>query len=318
VWAVPGSCTGVTSVQADKTPTGACALGACISSGTVKYFDADALAMATPVPKTCDIDAAAPVHVDVGLSDVWVDTCTGAQPDPTLVKDTTGPVEPMVFVVPKASQQTAITAEEAYFVFGFGAPGQARPWIVETNLFIRNPTSGTEQIIAHNINVPAGRWKGIDKGGSGGVRDAVKNAPAASVDSTLGILGSDVYDINRDTLKALAYQAYHQKGAFFPDSTATSFDKRNVRNGHYVHWGYLHMITRADTVSAQGTRFVNWVTGTDAGPFTGTNSITALTIAAKLVPTCAMKVSRKSEGGALLPLTPATDCSAAFEAGVPH
>jgi ABC-type phosphate transport system substrate-binding protein len=312
VYAKPGSCVGVTSVQEDATPTGACALGACIT-GTVEYFDVAANAVTT-----CTLTA--PTHVDVGLSDVWVDTCTGAQPK-AMVKDSSGPIEPMLFVVPKASTQLAITAEEAYFVFGFGAAGGAKPWLVEANLAIRNPTSGTEQVIAHNINMPAGRWKGLDKGGSGGVVTAVSTSTAA--ESTIGILGSDVYDANRDKLTALAFQAFHQHGAFYADSTATSFDKRNVRNGHYVNWGYLHMITRLDATSAlnpQAKRFVDWVTGNTGA--TGTPSpfgdITDIIIQAKMVPTCAMKVSRLSEGGSIAPFTPTADCGTKFESAVPH
>lgn len=316
VYAKPGSCVGVTSVNEDATPTAACALGACFT-GTVEYWDPTASAGAGAVV-TCTLTA--PTHVDVGLSDVWVDTCTGAQPKAG-VKDTSGPVEPMLFVVPKASQQSAMTAEEAYFVFGFGASGQAKPWTVEGNLAIRNPTSGTEQVIAHNISVPAGRWKGMDKGGSGGVLTAVSNATAA--ESTIGILGSDVYDANRDKLTALAFQAFHQFGAFYADSTATSFDKRNVRNGHYVNWGYLHMITRIDSgnaMNANAKRFVDWVTGhTGASGTPAPFDATDVIIQAKMVPTCAMKVSRQSEGGALSPFAPAADCSAKFEAAVaPH
>jgi ABC-type phosphate transport system substrate-binding protein len=322
VYAKPGSCVGVTSVNEDATPTGACAVGACFT-GTVEYWDPNAPATGggTGAVVTCTLTA--PTHVDVGLSDVWVDTCTGAQPKAG-VKDTTGPVEPMLFVVPEASQQKAITAEEAYFVFGFGASGQAKPWTVEANLAIRNPTSGTEQVIAHNIGVPAGRWKGMDKGGSGGVLTAVMNAPAAAAESTIGILGSDVYDANRTVLNSLAFQGFHQFGAFYADSTSTSFDKRNVRNGHYVNWGYLHMVTHLDatsTMTPTAKKFIDWVTGNTGA--TGTPSpfgdITDIIIQAKMVPTCAMKVSRQSEGGALSTFTPAADCSAKFEAAVaPH
>src|SRR5262249_30994214 len=128
---------------------------------------------------------------------------------------------------------------------------------------------------------------------------------------------------NRDKLTALAFQAFHQKGAFYADSTATSFDKRNVRDGHYVNWGYLHMITRVDAggaMNANAKRLVDWVTGNTGA--TGTPSpfgdITDIIIQAKMVPTCAMKVTRASEGGAISPLAPASDCSAKFEAAVPH
>ncbi len=93
-----------------------------------------------------------------------------------------------------------------------------------------------------------------------------------------------------------------------------------MRDGHYVNWGYLHLVTRVDASNAQSPaaqRFTDWVAGTpttSAAPF----DITMLTIQAKLVPTCAMKVSRTSEGGQLSAFTPTTDCSAMFESIVGH
>src|SRR5439155_13728418 len=244
------------SVVGDTAPTGACAAGGCIT-GTATFFDS------AGASHSCDLLATG-THVDVGVSDVWVDTCTGSQPPATVI-DVTGPVEPMLFVVPKASTQIAIIAEEAYFVFGFGSPGGAMPWINEMFLMVRNALSGTEQIIAHNINVPAGRWKGVDKGGSQQVADGV--AQSTMPELTIGVLGADFYDQHRDTLTSLAYQTYHQHGAFYADSTATSFDKKNVRDGHYVNWGYLHMVTHVDQTSTPNPaakRFLDWVTGNTA------------------------------------------------------
>ena len=319
VYGTPGSCNGVVAVTADTTPAGACAAGACFS-GSVSYYDPNA----TTASKIVSCTLTAPAHVDVGVSDVSASTCLQvASGAANGVKDTPGPVEPMLFIVPKASftaGNKAITAEEAYFVFGFGAPGQAKPWIVEADLARRNAQSGTQLTIAATIAVPAGVWKGVDKGGSGGVRDALIAANAGNSPGTaIGILGSDIYDINRDKLSALAFQAFHQKGAFFADSTATSFDKRNVRDGHYVNWTYLHMLARLDATGAPNAaarRFVDWVTGNTAStpvPTSPTWDITALTIQAKLVPTCAMKVSRSTDGGSLSPFTPAADCTSTFE-----
>src|SRR5512146_2572113 len=68
VYQKQGSCTGVNAVVLDTTPAAACASGACIT-GTATYYDANGTAL------TCDL-AATGTHVDVGLSDVWTDTCT--------------------------------------------------------------------------------------------------------------------------------------------------------------------------------------------------------------------------------------------------
>ena len=48
-------------------------------------------------------------------------------------------------------------------------------------------------------------------------------------DGTYGwILGDEVYDANRTLFKALAYRAYGQYRAYWPDSSVTSRDKKNV------------------------------------------------------------------------------------------
>jgi len=299
-----GSCVGVNAIVANTPIT-----------GTATYYDTAGTAL------TCDLAPAPGTTVDVGMSDIFIETCTN-QTAPSGIGQFSGPVEAMLFVAPKASQQTAITAEEAYFVFGYGAAGMAKPWTVEANLARRNASSGTQGIIAKEINVPTGLWKGVDKGGSQGVADAVANS--TSPESTIGILGSDFYDVHRDTLKSLAFQGFHQRGAFFADSTATSFDKKNVRAGRYLNFGYLHLVTKVDASGKPSTsaskRFVDWVTG-NTDPATGTLApfdIFTITVKAKLIPTCAMKVQRASEGGVISPFTPKTDCGAMFEAMVPH
>lgn len=301
-----GSCVGVNAIVANAPIT-----------GTALYYDANGTEL------TCNLDAAG-TAVNVGMSDIFIDSCTGAPP-PNGVGQFSGPVEAMLFVVPKASQQQAITADEAYFAFGFGADGMAKPWTIETNLMRRNSQSGTQGIIASNIGVPAGRWKGLDKSNSDGVLAAV--IASTSAESTIGILGSDFYDAHRDTLKSLAFQGSHQYAAFYADSTATSFDKRNVRSGHYLNFGYLHLVTHVDTAGVPSTpaakRFVDWITG-NTNATTGTPApagfdIFTATVAAKLIPTCSMKVQRTSEGGLIKSFTPTTDCGAQFEAAVaPH
>jgi ABC-type phosphate transport system substrate-binding protein len=324
IYQAQGSCIGVDVVRLDTTAPASCAAGACIG-GTATFWTAAGAETA------CDLPSPASTHVDVGLSDVWFETCVGSLPVVNAsggAKDTRGPVEAMLYVVPKASQQKAITAEEAYFVFGFGATmGMVAPWNVsDNNLAIRTPTSGTEQIMAHNINVPAAYWHGFNAS-SPGVATALITLGATAPNSSIGILAAAEYDTannNRANLTALAFQAFHQKGAFYADSTATSFDKRNVRDGHYVNWGYLHMITRVDASGLQtegAKHFVDWVTGNTTStpkPTNPTWDIDDLTAKASLIPTCAMKVSRTSEGGSLSPFVPAVDCSTAFEAAVTH
>src|SRR5262245_10801201 len=66
---------------------------------------------------TCTIDPAG-VALDVAVAATFVSSCA-TDPPPAGVKLFVGPIQPYVFVVPEASTQKAITAEEAYFTFGF-------------------------------------------------------------------------------------------------------------------------------------------------------------------------------------------------------
>jgi serine/threonine protein kinase len=84
---------------------------------------------------TCELPATGgpnngPPVADIGTSDVYAPTCgtlPGGQLPPN-VADFLGPIQPMVFVVPKASSQQSISASAAYFVFGFGADSGVAPW----------------------------------------------------------------------------------------------------------------------------------------------------------------------------------------------
>jgi hypothetical protein len=231
------------------------------------------------------------------------------------VKDLTGPIAAMTYVVPTASTQTALTAEEGYFVFGFGgAEGMVMPWLNVALQFIRNTGSGTQVMTSLAVGVPTAKMKGVDANGSGGVINKV--GTSTDPEPTIGILGADLYDQHRDTLKALAFQTFGQWNAYYPDSLATSFDKKNVRDGHYFVWGPLHMLVHVNgsgtPITAGGKNFVDWVQGTPttpAPPF----DILDITIASHVIPSCAMTVTRTTELGPLSKFSPTEPCGCYFE-----
>jgi ABC-type phosphate transport system substrate-binding protein len=308
VYQSAGSCVGVASVLNDTTPTGACVTGACIT-GNGTFFDA------TGAAQTCTLPAAGQ-HVDVGVSDVFATSCSGVTSVPATIKDFTGPIQAMLFVVPKASTQTALTAEEGYFVFGFGgAAGMVNPWLDVAFQIIRNIGSGTQQMTSRAVGVPAAKMKGTDAGGSGGVVTMVSTSTSA--EKTIGILAADQYDKKRDVLAALAFQSFHQWNAYYADSTATSLDKKNVRDGHYSVWGPLHMLVQVNAntgvpLSAAAKTFIDWVQGTPttpAAPFDITDIITT----AGVVPACAMTVQRSTEMGPMSKFSPTEPCGCYFE-----
>lgn len=267
-----------------------------------------------PAPR-CTLDPAG-VTLDVVNSNVFVSACTKT-PAPAGIGTFQGPVQPYVFVVPKASTQKGITAEEAYFTFGFGAAGKAKPWTDESFLFIRTPTRSTLLSMAAAIGVPAAKWKGVPLDTSTEVLDAV--ATSTSPEKTIGILGAEIYDAHRETTSALAFRAFKQRYAYYPDSTATATDKQNVRDGHYVIWSptvYLAPVDSQGVIKNERARYViDMILSRKVAPKPDFDPLATI-ISRGLVPECAMKVTRSFEGGDLSLYSPAEPCGCFYESKV--
>jgi ABC-type phosphate transport system substrate-binding protein len=250
-------------------------------------------------------------EVDIGVSDVFAESCSLTIPDG--VKDFRGPVQAMTFVVPSSSTQTSISAEAAYLVMGLGENGDVSPWTDETQIQIRSETSGTQQMLSAAIKVPAARWLGVSNSGSGVViTNLAAAATAGNAENALGIVATDVADKNRATVRMLAYQHYDQTCGYWPDSTSNSFDKKNVRDGHYMVWGPLHMLARVtdEAVSNDSAKLIiDYMSG--AIDPTGFDLI-ALEATSGVVPACAMRVSRTEEVGPLASFMPEKSCECHF------
>jgi hypothetical protein len=232
------------------------------------------------------------------------------------VEPVQGPTQAYVLAVPTAAQPQAITFEEAYFVFGFGTAGQIAPWTDEKQLFIRKPTTSTLLAWADNLGIPPGKFLGVQEAGSPDVTAAVQSGTQASI----GLLGAEVYDGNRTTLKALAYRAKGQYAAYYPDSSFATRDKKNVRDGHYTVWSPTVWMYTKDAAgkprSADAKYVVDLITGgaLDAGlPAPNFSVISDAIAPVGLVPVCAMRVNRDFEGGELKLFTPPTSCTCTYE-----
>ena len=299
VYSGPGSCNGADAI-----------INGTKMTGTASVWDT------TGTESSCTLPAAGQ-PVDVGASDVFAPSCDflGITSLPATVGDFFGPTQVMNFVVPTASSQKSISGEAAYLAFGLGAAGEVDPWSDINFMFVRDQKSGTQQMLARAIKVPANKWKGIPStSGSGGVLTSVTSS--TSPEKTIGILASDVADPNRDKLNILAFKAFGQTCGYLPDSTATSFDKANVRDGHYPVWGPLHFFAKIDATTKVPTNpdaknFIGYFDGSVATP-TGVNLLD-LEITSHTIPQCAMKVKRTSELGALASFQPDTPCGCYFE-----
>lgn len=148
VYKLQGSCLAVDAVL-NGTPVGG------VMDVAASYWSATA-------ELSCDLDPMGQV-ADLALSDVFPSTCQSLPGGlPSNVGDFFGPVEAYSFVVPKASAQRSISKAAGYFVFGFGKDSGVDPWTDEASLFVRDASSGTQQMLAVALGVPptagAARW----------------------------------------------------------------------------------------------------------------------------------------------------------------
>jgi ABC-type phosphate transport system substrate-binding protein len=297
VYQSQGSCVGVNYFSSDSPAK---------LTGTGVIFDAQG----ADVPGGCTLSDNT---VDIGVSDVYAASCNVSSL-PSGIKDFLGPIQAMTFVAPSASTQTIISAQAAYLVYGFGNDSEVSPWTDETKIEQRSATSGTQQMIASFLGVPAAKFKGHGNGSSGDLITSLDSSAAGgNADKAIGILATDQADKNRSKIKVLGYQHFDQTCAFWPDSTSTSFDKANVRDGHYTVWGPLHMFaktTDGNVSSANAKKVIDALAGSDVP-----EGLDLIQLEAKsgVVPACAMHVTRTKDGGELASFAPEKACGCKFE-----
>jgi hypothetical protein len=291
------SCQGVRSIYTPSDTTAQMIDPATDTvGGWAFYYDAGGNAVNCRLALPANRAAIPPT---IGISDLYPSTC---KPSPnSMVTEYTGPIVPFVFAVKAASGQDSISSEAAHLLFANGGKPPtgnsmkpADPWIDYTKYSIRSNTAGSTVLTALLIGLdPAVPFWGIDRVSTDNLRDSLLAAPDA--EAAIGILSIDFYDKNRGNLKALYLKSTGQSAGYLPDSTTSSLDKANVRDGHYPLWGYVHFIVPLDSF---GT------------PSPVANAMTLLFSVAKIdqrlideiinaseTPQCAMKVERTAEVG---------------------
>ncbi|NVB78618.1 MAG: hypothetical protein HOV81_09510 [Kofleriaceae bacterium] len=291
VFTTSGSCTNINGIY------NRVAIADTVNMQYVPSLAEDAAWTPSSATLTCQLPTGGIVP-DIANSALFNSACTTEAP-PATVNLTTGPTQAYVLAVPEASTQTAITYEEAYFVFGFGLGGMIAPWIDEAQMFIRTTTKSTLLAWAANIGVPADKWKGMRFDGSPMVVSSLQGS--TNPQAALGILGAEVYDGLRDTLNVLAFRAKDQYAAYYPDSTSTARDKQNVRDGHYTVWSptiWMDTTSGGNPVNADARYVIDLIAGKAVTPVENFDMF-AIISAVGLIPVCAMKVQRSFEGGPL-------------------
>ncbi len=302
----------------------------------------------------CTLDTTTPQPVDIAMSDTFASTC--GVTSTTGLTEVLGPIQSMVFAVPggaSGSNATSISAEAAYVVFGWDATTYTvAPWSQPGSIFVREPTAGAQAMIGAAIGLTSSKWANAEAGSTSpqeittGTKMAQSIADVTSNQSaTIGILGAEnVYTWNGGSptvpLNILAYQHKGQSCGYLPNSTATTLDAINVRQGRYAIWGPLHFFAQvngagqptgphAQAVATILNYFIQTGEYPDA-PLFGTVDggasdaggvgaadkqalIAAEATPGYVVPWCAMQVVRTSEVGAEASYQPPEPCGCFFE-----
>ncbi len=268
---------------------------------------------ANGVGTACTFGAGVPM--DIGASDVFASSCNSAYAPTAQLAEYFGPIQPMVFVVPSSSAETAMSAEMGHVVFGLSKTDpKSAPYLDPTLYFVRNSGSGTQQMIARAIGVDATAWWGRDRGSSGAVRDQLEAVAPADSGGAIGILSTDFADAERSRLRILAFKGTDQDCGYYPDSTLFTKDKRNVRDGHYSIWGPEHFfaaVTNGIPNAAASALVQRFTLARLDQPL-----LDAI-VKSGLVPACAMQVQRSVEMGPVSAFSPEFQCGCYFEANVP-
>lgn len=266
--------------------------------------------------QSCTLPVGAELVADIGVSDVFAGTCLSLPNGlPSNVVDFQGPVQAMTFVVPRASSEQSISAEAAYYVYGFGADSGVDPWEEESFIFQRNDQSGTQRMLAAAIGVDASRWRGTPTASSSDMRQKVIAAGNSNAEQTIGILSADEADANRATLRVLAYQDFGKACGYYPDRDDSSNEKASVRLGDYPIWGPMHLLATVDQSqrprNALAADIIAYTVGTKTPP--AGLDLVALEASLHVVPQCAMQVRRAQEMGPLSPFVPDQPCGCRYE-----
>jgi len=312
VWQLTSSCGGIEALALD-TKDSSCATGACIT-GKAKFWTQD---WQDSAPKTCNLEATG-TKVDLALSDVFPATCPGfGGNQPAGLLDWRGPVTPYALVMAKQAIEQAMHAEEAHFVFGTGKSAGVKPWLNDAKIFVFGDRDAGQLLLGSRIKLGPGKWKGTQVASPDDLILGLLTDPPSAV----GILPTPLAELRRNDVRTLAFQALGQHGAFFPDRKATSFDKQNVRDGHYPLWGFLHAVLREDPIQAGNPKSQNGarlakILLAQAQVGKDKQEVLPMQVAAGFVPQCAMRVTRTSDAGVLTPYNNTEPCHCWFEKNV--
>lgn len=310
VYADPGACQAMSALvpgaSGQVTPL----------AGTAKTWAADGS------ESSCTFASGSVTVAEWGAMAQEATTCQGVDALPATIGDYLGPISGFSLIVPNASSEYAISAEAVYYIYGLGAGTghDVAPWSVPAAIGSRTTTSAAGLLLAKASGIPLSRplayLPSNDVKTNQGAVDFITSTSTAAVQNpsaALAFASTETADANRAKVRTLAFKAVDQDYAYFPDSSVTATDKRNLREGRYFLWNKHHFFASKQRLTENPglQRFINIVTSTEELP--GSQSFLDLQIANGNVPTCAMRVTRQGDMGPLASFSPDQPCGCYFD-----
>jgi hypothetical protein len=299
-----GACVGINAL------TG---LGAATITGSAYYWDT-----ATGTRVTCNLDLSGNT-VQFAVMGTGPYQCPLVTDQSYLddITTVTGPISAYSVITSNASTQQAISAEAFYLVYGFGPDADIAPWNnADPSYYIhRDENSAAQIVMTVATGLPITKYYGVDAGSNS--NSVAWVAAVAEPEQGIAFCSADVADASRASIHTLAWKAVGQNAAYWPDSSATAYDKVNVRNGQYELWNPVHFYgpqgaSEGSFANADVQALLGYLSG-QSQPAGTTQTITETAALNKNVPVCAMHVARDGDLGPAFVSHPDEPCDCYFD-----
>jgi hypothetical protein len=265
---------------------------------------------------------------DLAINDVSWTSCLLSYGDRTPLaaglKEFVGPVQGLVPIVQSSyTYYNDIMVEELQDLYICGGNGNILTFSSDQFIFdYNNNNSGMREAWARGLGLANASPLDIQIGLGGSnnlyaetmVTVAVVPSPAPT--QTIGYTSTEFYDLYRGEVNGFKVRGLNQNLAYWPDSSMTSTDKINIREGRYTLQNALHLVTPVDANGVPTNplvgKVIDWFQQSPTAaplPF-DVNEIYALR---GVVPQCAMKVAKDRDASPFKHYSDPLPCHCSFQ-----
>jgi hypothetical protein len=269
---------------------------------------------------------------DLVINDIFWTSCSGSYSNPSgpqgtlpaQFKEFLGPVQGLVPIVNRSYYYyNDIMAEELLDLCACGANGNILTFTKDSSIYDYNCNgSGMRELWANGLGVRGGSFTsriGLGCNSTLSATSMLTTVAGGEIDTTIGYTSTEVYDENRDQVRALKVQGIEQNLAYLPDTDLSSRDKINIREGRYTIQAALKLVTQVNATgqptNAAAKRMIDWLTDNPQQDPTLRLPFSIIDVYAQsgVVPQCAMKVTKATDAPVFQGFQPQNPCHCYFQ-----